>query len=52
VVAKVLVPEGRQLKSVELMRANQTAAFTMEGAYAVITLPVVHIAEVVHLSFA
>jgi len=52
VVAKVLIPEGRQLKSVELLRANQTAAFTMEGAYAVITLSTVHIAEVVHLSFA
>lgn len=52
VVAKVLLPQGRQLKSVELLRANQEAAFTMEGAYAVITLPVVHIAEVMHLSFA
>jgi Hypothetical glycosyl hydrolase 6/Beta-galactosidase trimerisation domain len=52
VVAKVLVPPGRKVKSVELLRANQTAAFTMEGAYAVITLPAVHIAEVLHLSFA
>ena len=51
VVAKVLIPEGRQLKSVELLRAGQTAPFTMEGGYAVITLPVVHIAEIVHLSF-
>jgi hypothetical protein len=51
VVARVLIPEGRQLKSVELLRAEQTAPFTMEGRYAVITLPVVHIAEVVHLSF-
>jgi hypothetical protein len=52
VVAKVLIPEGRQLKSVELLRAGRTAPFTMEGGYAVITLPVVHIAEVVHWSFA
>jgi hypothetical protein len=52
VVAKFQLPEGRRLKSVELLRANQTAAFTMEGAYAVIALPAVHIAEVVHLSFA
>ncbi len=52
VVAKVLIPEGRQLKSVELFRAGQTAPFSMEGGYAVVTLPVVHIAEVVHLSFA
>jgi hypothetical protein len=52
VVAKVLVPPGRQLKSVELLRTNQKAAFTMDGAYAVVKLPEVHIAEVVHLSFA
>ncbi len=52
VVAKVLIPEGRQLKSVELLRTNQTVGFTMEGAYAVITLSAVYIAEVVHLSFA
>jgi len=52
VVAKVLIPEGRHLKSVELLRRNQTAEFTMDGAYAVIRLPVVHIAEVVHMRFA
>jgi len=52
VLARVLVPEGRQLKSVELLRTNQTAGFTMEGAYAVVALPAVHIAEVVHWSFA
>jgi len=50
VVARVLVPEGRQLKSVELLRAKQSAPFSMQGRYAVITLPAVHIAEVVHLS--
>jgi hypothetical protein len=52
VVARVLIPQGRQLKSVELLRSKQSAAFTMEGAYAVITVPTVHIAEVVHLNFA
>ena len=52
VVAKVLVPPGRQLKSVELLRANHKATFTMDGAYAVVKLPEVHIAEVVHLSLA
>jgi hypothetical protein len=52
VVARVLVPEGRQLKSVALLRAGQTAPFTMEGPYAVFTLPTVHIAELAHLSFA
>lgn len=52
VVAGVLVPEGRQLKSVELLRAKQVLPFLMKGGYAVFTLPVVHIAEVVHLSLA
>jgi hypothetical protein len=52
VVTKVLVPDGRQVKRVELMRAGQPAAFTIEGKYAVIRLPVIHIAELVHISFA
>ena len=52
VVARVLVPEGRHLESVELLRTNQEARFTMDGAYAVISLPVVHIAELVHLRLA
>jgi hypothetical protein len=51
VVARVLIPEGRRLRSVELLRRNQRAEFTMDGAYAVIPLPIVHIAEVVHLTF-
>jgi hypothetical protein len=52
VVARVLIPEGRQLKSVDLLRAKQPLPFSMEGGYAVINLPTVHIAEVVHMSFA
>ncbi len=49
VVARVLVPEGRRPESVHLLRANRGAEFTMDGPYAVIPLPVVHIAELVHL---
>ena len=52
VVAKVLVKEGKRVNSVELLRAGRPAPFSMEGSYAVITLPVVHIAEVIHLSLA
>jgi hypothetical protein len=52
VVARVLIPEGRRLGSVELLRAGRSVEFAIEGAYAVITLPVVHIAEVVHLRLA
>ena len=52
VVAKILVPEGRQVKSVELVRSHKPASFTMEGNYAVVTLPSVHIAELVLVRFA
>ena len=52
VVAKVLVPEGRRVQSVKLLRSGQTAPFTNEGAYVSITLPVVHIAELVHVNLA
>ena len=52
VVARVLIPEGRCLRSVELLRAGRSVDFTMEGAYAVIPMPVVHIAELVHLGLA
>jgi len=52
VLAKVLVPEGRRVKSVELLRAGRTTPFSIEGRYAVIPLPAVHIAELVHLSLA
>ena len=34
IVARVLIPEGRKLKSVELLRAKQTVPFSMEGGYA------------------
>jgi hypothetical protein len=52
VVAKILVPDGRQVKSVELLRAGKPAPFTIEGTYVRITLPVIHIAEIVHVSLA
>jgi len=51
-LAKVLVPEGRTVKSVELLRTGRTAPFNMDGRHAVISLPPVHIAELVHLSLA
>jgi len=52
VVARILIPRGRHLKSVTLMRSGQTIPFAIEDGYAVISLPVVHIAEIAHLSFA
>jgi hypothetical protein len=50
--ASILVPEGRKVKSVEMVRAGQTLPFSIDGGYAVFTLPVVHIAEVVHVALA
>jgi hypothetical protein len=52
VTASVLVPEGRKVKSVEMMRAGRTVPFSIDGNYAVFTLPTVHIAEVVHVALA
>ena len=52
VVAKILVPDGRKVDSVELLRAGQPATFTMEGPYAVVFLSTLHIAEVVHVRLA
>jgi hypothetical protein len=52
VLARVLIPEGRRLAAVELLRAQEQVAFTMEGFHAVFALPPLHIAELVHLRFA
>jgi hypothetical protein len=49
VEVSVLVPQGRQVKSVELVRKGQSASFIMDTGCAVLTLPVVPIGEVVHL---
>jgi hypothetical protein len=50
VEVRIRVPEGRKVQSVELVREGQSSLFTREGDYVVITLPVVHIAELVHLA--
>ena len=50
VVAQVLVPNGRQVKSVELLRAGKAAPFTVNGGYVEIAIPSVHIAEILHVS--
>jgi hypothetical protein len=49
VEVQVRIPEGRRVKSIELLRAERTAPFTIQGGYAIVTLPVVHIAELVHV---
>lgn len=49
VEAKVRIPGGREVKAVHLLRAGARASFTMSGEYAVVTIPSVHIAEIVHV---
>jgi hypothetical protein len=49
VEVRVRVPEGRRVKSVQLVRSRREAPFTLAGGYAVVTLPDVHVAEVIHL---
>jgi glycosyl hydrolase family 42 (putative beta-galactosidase) len=48
----ILVPEGRQVSSVELLRARRAIPFTVDGKYAVASIPTVHIAELVHWKFS
>ena len=49
VEVKVRIPEGRQVKSMHLLREGLTVPFAVSAAYAVATIPTLHIAEVVHL---
>lgn len=46
---RVRIPEGRQVKSAHLVRADRSVPFTVSAGYAVATIPALHIAEVVHL---
>jgi hypothetical protein len=50
VEVKVQILEGRRVRSVNLLRARRKVNFVMQGNYAVISLPPVHIAELVHVS--
>jgi hypothetical protein len=48
----ICVPEGRQAKTMRLMRADRDVPFNLKDGYAVATIPTLHIAEVVHLGLA
>ena len=52
VAVGLLVPAGRTVKSVRWARAGRSAPFTVEAGYAKVTLPTLHIAEMVHLELA
>jgi hypothetical protein len=45
----ILVPPGRSVKSVRLLRAGRSVPHTVVNGYARATLPSLHIAEVIHL---
>jgi len=46
----IRIPEGRQAKSMRLIRADREISMREEDGYAVGTIPTLHIAEVVHLN--
>jgi len=48
----IRVPEGRQAKTMRLMRADKVVPFRLEDGYAIAAIPNLHIAEVVHLELA
>jgi hypothetical protein len=52
VEVSIRIPEGRQAKGMQLMRAERPIPFKVEDGYAVATIPSVHIAEVAHLELA
>jgi hypothetical protein len=50
VEVKILAPEGTQVKSVHLVRSDRSVPFTLSDGYAVINIPQLHIAELVHVA--
>ncbi|HET6220412.1 MAG TPA: beta-galactosidase trimerization domain-containing protein [Acidobacteriaceae bacterium] len=45
----IRVPQGRQVRGIRLMRAERSIDWQLEHGYAIVTLPTLHIAEVLHL---
>jgi len=40
------------VKSVQLVRSDRPVPFTLSGGYAVVNIPILHIAELVHVALA
>ena len=49
---RVLVPPGRQVKSIKSLRIERSVPFKLESGYAVATIPTLDIAEIVHLELS
>ena len=45
----VRVPQGRQVRSIRLLRASRNVPFRLENGYAMVKIASLHIAEAVHL---
>ncbi len=52
VKASIRVPEGGSVKRVHLLRSGQEATHRVQAGYATVTLPSLHIAEVIHLELS
>jgi hypothetical protein len=48
----IRAPQGRQAKTMRLMRTARDVSFSLEDGYAVATIPTFHIAEMAHLGLA
>lgn len=46
------VPRARAAKAVQLLRAGETVPFQVENGFVSVTIPTLHVAEVVHLQLA
>jgi hypothetical protein len=46
------VPDGRKVKGMHLLRADHPIPHRLEDGYATVTIPALHIAEVLHLELA
>jgi putative glycosyl hydrolase-like family 6 (GHL6) protein/glycosyl hydrolase family 42 (putative beta-galactosidase) len=52
VQVRVLMPKGRSVKAVHLVRAGHRVPSILQNGYAVAEIPVLHIAEIVHVELA
>jgi hypothetical protein len=52
VEVKIRVPEGKHVKSARLVRSDRSVPFTLSGQDAVLNIPRLHIAELVHVALA
>ncbi len=50
--ARVLIPDGKRVRTVHLVRAGREVPFTIESGYAVARLSDVHVAEIAHIELS